>query len=262
MSFSLLKPACASILMPVLFVFTLAQAPASKTTPPSIQSAKDRERALALLDQIQIASSKFSDRWLQLKAKNQIAETLWDYDKARARRLFEEAFRGADSLVQQVGQGPVGSTAPDLVNPLRFEIRKEILQSLFDSRRGLAETLAASIQSEKPYRQLDLAATIQLAIDRELVEHNLAVALNIVQSDPQRAARLARDSLNRIISYNFTKLIRAMRVTNPTLADQLFLDALAALRNKPTYISNKIGILAPYVFPELNGIVMNFQMSA
>jgi hypothetical protein len=42
-----------------------------------------------------------------------------------------------------------------------------------------------------------------------------------------------------------------MRTGNPELADRLFLDALAAVQLNPTYISNKIGTLAPYVFPKL-----------
>jgi hypothetical protein len=42
-----------------------------------------------------------------------------------------------------------------------------------------------------------------------------------------------------------------MRAANPELADQLFIDALAAVKRRPAYISNKIGILAPYVFAEL-----------
>jgi hypothetical protein len=163
--------------------------------------------------------------------------------------LFEEAFRGADSLEPKVGQGYT-SSAPGLVGSLKFEMRKEILQSVSNRDAELAEKLAASIPFPKPDRNPDPAAR-QLAYDRELVEHNLAVAINIADSDPQRAARLARDSLNRIISYAFTKLIRSMRVSNPDLSDQLFLNALAAVQRKPTYISNKIGILAPYVFPEL-----------
>jgi hypothetical protein len=256
MTFSPFRPACAV----VAIITTLAVSiPAQKAdrnkailqAQPPAGSTKNQERALVLIDLILSASGRFADDRLRLKTQNQIAETLWDYDKARARRLFEEVFRGTDSLVIKVGQGGFSHSAPDLVNPLRFEMRKEILQAVSTRDGELAERLAASIQGEQPYRKLDPATAVQLAIDRELVEHNLAVALNIVQSDPQRAARLARDSLGRIISYGFTRLIRSMRVSNPNLADQLFLDALAAVQRKPTYISNKIGILAPYVFPEI-----------
>jgi len=255
MAFSLFKAICAAIIITTLSVSTPAQK-ADRRKPvlkvlPAASSAKNQERALGLIDLILSASRKFSDDWLRLKTQNQIAETLWYYDKARARRLFEEVFRGADSLESKVGQGGYVSSAPDLVDSLKFEMRKEILQSVSKRDAELAEKLAASIQFAKSARGLD-PATRQLAIDRELVEHNLAVALNIADSDPQRAARLARDSLNRRISSDFTTLIRSMRASNPELADQLFLDALAALQRRPTYISNKIGILAPYVFPELN----------
>lgn len=254
MTFSLFRPMCAAIIVTTLSISTLTQNADSKKAvlqaQPPAGSKKNQERALAVVDLILIASSKFSDDRLRLKTQNKIAETLWDYDKARARRLFEEVFKGAGSLESKIGQGAFISSAPDLVEPLRFEMRKEILQSVSTRDGELAERLAASIQFEKPHRTLDPARN-QLAIDRELVEHNLAVALNIADSDPQRAARLARDSLNRIINYGFTKLIRSMRVNNPSLSDQLFLDALSTLRSKPIYISNKIAILAPYVFPEL-----------
>lgn len=253
MTFSLFRPMCAAIIVTTLSISTLTQKADSKKAvlqaQPPAGSKNNQERALALVDLILIASSKFSDDWLRLKTQNRIAETLWDYDKTRARRLFEEVFKGAGSLESKVGQGAFISSAPELVEPLRFEMRKEILQSVSKRDAELAEKLAASIQSAKPDRNLN-AATRQLALDRELVEHNLAVALNIADSDPQRAARLARDSLNRRISSDFTKLIRSMRPSNPELADQLFLDALAALQRKPIYISNKIGVLAPYVFPE------------
>jgi hypothetical protein len=254
MAFSLFKPICALIVFATLSVSTLAQNSERKsalsTRKPATSRTKDQERALALIDSILTASSKSSDDWLKLKTQNQIADTLWDYDKPRARRLFEEAFRGADSLEPKVGRG-YASSAPDLVDGLKFEMRKEILQTVSKRDAELAEKLAASIPFAKPDRMPDPSKR-QLAYDRELVEHNLAVAINIAQTDPQRAARLARDSLNRIISGAFTKLIRSMRTSSPDLADQLFLDAITAVHRKPTYISNKIGILAPYVFPEIN----------
>src|SRR6266702_243997 len=109
MAFSLFKPICAAIIVTTLSVSTPARKADGKKAVPQAQlpagSTKNQERARALVDVILIASSRFADDRLRLKIQNQIAETLWDYDKARARRLFEEVFRGTDSLVLKVGQG-------------------------------------------------------------------------------------------------------------------------------------------------------------
>src|SRR5438046_2609365 len=118
MAFSLFKPICAAIIVTTLSVSTAAQKADGKKAilkgDPTASSTKNQERALALIELILSASSKFSDNWLRLKTQNQIAETLWDYDKARARRLFEEVFRGAESLEPKVGQTYASSGVPDL----------------------------------------------------------------------------------------------------------------------------------------------------
>ena len=209
-------------------------------------SETTEKKALALVDQISSASAKFSDDLLRLKTQTKIADLLWYHDRARARRLFEDVFRAIESLEPKVGQG-YSSTAPDLVDGLKFEMRKELLQAVSKRDADFAEKLIASI----PPARIPDPAMRQLAFDREIVEHNLMVAIDVVASDPERAARLGRDSLGRIVSASFTKMIRLMRATNPELADRLFIDALAAVKRRPAYISNKIGILAPYVFAEL-----------
>lgn len=252
--FGSLSPACIALVVITLSV-PCAQRIEGKSRPQASSSAtapcsttKDQKRALALIKQILGETSKFADDLLRLKAQTQIADALWDCDKARAHRLFEETFQAVESLEAKVGQGHF-SSAPDLVDSLQFEMRKEVLQAVSKRDGELAEKLAGSIPFGKAVKNRDPAIR-QLAFDRELVEHDLTVAINIAETDPQRAARLARDSLNRVISGSFTKLIRSMRVNNPDLADQLFLDALSALERRPTYVSNKIGILAPYVFPK------------
>jgi tetratricopeptide (TPR) repeat protein len=214
---------------------TSASQPAKNPEPGfSSSNAKDRQRAVAILRQILADSSKFEETSLKpvniLYLKYRVADLLWEQDPKLARRLFLEAFREADSkrLGQRLG--------------MNSRLRREILELLLPHDAGLAEELATS-----PTMHDDVSQMQALGEQANLLTQ---VATGVMDS-PQQAAMLIQRSFNGFFSPGQIDALRSLRERLPERADEIFQYALSLVERKPTSLSNKIGILSPYLFPEL-----------
>jgi tetratricopeptide (TPR) repeat protein len=201
----------------------------------SSSKTEDQQRALAILRQLLAESSQFEETFLKpvniLYLKYRIADLLWEHDPTLARRLFVEAFQEAES--KKLGQRP----------ELSLRMRREILELLFPHDATLAEELALSftVQDDAPYMQ-------RLSQQATLLEQ---VATSIMPSSPHRAATLIQHSFNGWFSPQQIAALQLLRRQLPARADEIFQQAISIVERKPTSISNKLRILSPYLFPEL-----------
>jgi tetratricopeptide (TPR) repeat protein len=212
----------------------------TKSAEPNFSSSKtkDQQRALIVLRQLLTESGQFEETFLKpvniLYLKYRIADLLWEQDPELARRLFIECF-------QETGSKKLGARGPWL--DLGLRMRREILEHLFPHDATLAEELATSFtaQDDVPYMQaLSQQATL-------LVQ----VATGIMPTSPQRAAVLIQYSFNGWFSPQQVEALQLLRRQQPARADEIFQQAVSIVERKPTNISNKVQILSPYLFPEL-----------
>jgi tetratricopeptide (TPR) repeat protein len=213
----------------------------AKSAEPNFSSSKtkDQQRALTVLRQLLTESGQFEETFLKpvniLYLKYRIADLLWEQDPELAHRLFIERF-------QEAGSKKLGARGPG--SDLGLRMRREILEHLFPHDATLAEELATSFtaQDDAPYMQaLSQQATL-------LVQ----VATGIMPSSPQRAAVLIQYSFNGWFSPQQVEALQLLRRQLPTRADEIFQQAVSIVERKPTNISNKVHILSPYLFPELD----------
>lgn len=227
-------PVRAQAYRPSNYTQTSSSQPAKNHEPGfSPSNTKDQQRALAVLRQILADSSRFEETFLKpintLYLKYRVADLLWEQDPKLARRLFVEAFREAESKRFDRRE-------------MSLRLRREILELLLPHDAGLAEELATSptIHDDVPHMQA-------LGEQANLLTQ---VAIGVMDS-PQQAAMLIQRSFNGFFSPGQIDGLRSLRERLPARADEIFQYALSLVERKPTSLSNKIRILSPYLFPEL-----------
>jgi hypothetical protein len=227
-------------------------APASARTQhlrPVTNVTASEQKALLLLDELLNHTKDFGGGFNSpmkvILFQTKAASLLWDYDQPRARFLFEAAMKSASSLTPNV-EGvtiPFGSDNHVLV-------KQTILNSALPRDPAFAERLAALALASYPQRRVPDTAMYWLYL-REQTALYSQVAKHIAASDPQRAAQLLRVSFNGSYSHSQVEALNALRRNAPARADEIFLHALTLVKARPTGLSNKVGLLAPYLFPEI-----------
>ncbi len=199
----------------------------------------DRQRAVIVLRELLAESDRFEENFNKpinlLYLKYRIADLLWDDDPALARRLFIESFREAGG--KKDGFRPVE-------REISLRMRREILQMLFPHDATLAEEMAISFTVQ------DNATPIQVRNLQSLMLTQ--VATDIMPTSPHRAATLIQHSFNGFFSPEQIEALALLRKHQPARANEIFQHALSMIERKPTGLSNKFGILSPYLFPELD----------
>ncbi len=205
----------------------------------------EQRRALEVLNHLLDEANGFEKTFLKsvnvIYIKYRVADLLWHYDQPKARRLFIEAFNEADKKTSN------GS------NELSLRLRSEILEFLLPHDVALAEELATSVVNIIYKNDSDGSASLRMDGLSQQATLTLRVATEVMPAAPQQAARLIKSSFNGWISGQHVVALQKLRRQSPSLADELFLHAITIVQHKPTHISNKIGILAPYLFTEMGG---------
>jgi hypothetical protein len=140
-----------------------------------------------------------------------LAAIWWQFDRERAGTWLNEAIDVVDS-------GPDGESDSD---------RRKRLSSL-----RVLLGIAAPLDGRSSNRLAALLSSTELKPSNEEVGQNsnalVQAALNVVQSDPPRAAALGAASLRVGKSLSFPSLLVRLRAQNQKLGDALFTEALAA----------------------------------
>jgi hypothetical protein len=211
--------------------------PSSKTPAPL---TPEQQLALATLEQLFESTRGLDDEPLKIRTQARVADTLWPYDEPRARRQFEESFRAAMSAKSSAGglSSLVGALTPTSQSS---ELQSEVLALISRRDADLAERLLKSVADDSSDKEAGTHAR------RDLY---LQAALSLAESDPGRAAQLAKAGLGGDINPEILKILFAMRASNPAAADGLFGAALAVARRVGGRSSMNVATLAPYVLPE------------
>lgn len=233
----LLKPGFFFLLI-LLFHLQIAAQPAKPSTKVREEQAMQERRAVQLLNELLQDTEKLEDNFLKsinvLYLKYRIADLLWDYDQPKARRLFIESFEAADKRIAA---------------EMSSQLRSEIIDFLLPHDAVLAEELAASVINIIHKNNPENESSRMNGLSQQAT---LLLQVADAMDSPEQAARLIRSSFNGWISGRHITALQKLRRQSPALADELFLHAIAVVKRKPTHISNKIGILAPYLFAEMN----------
>jgi tetratricopeptide (TPR) repeat protein len=209
----------------------------------------DQQSALIVLDQLFEAAKGFEDDRLRIRTQARIADMLWPYDEPRARRQFEESFRAVMSAKTASPNGLAPPGGAFMQTSSLSELQSEVLALVSRRDADLAEKLIKSVADNSPDKEAgtNAQAGAEQKARRDLY---LQAALSIVESDPGRAAQLAKAGLGGEISPEILKILFALRSSNPAAADDLFGAALAVARRDGRRASMNIATLAPYVLPE------------
>jgi len=197
-----------------------------------LQAAGDRARTL-------------DDSIAKTQILASVADALWDQNETRARALFTAAFHSIDGIKldpkfdqrESVAQRRGGRFGP------LFQLRSSVLERVARRDFKLAESLRQSVETASDGS--DSKSEAIRKADLSQLYLNLAVAL--AKTQPNEALRLLRQSYSEVGPPLVFALLR-IREDNPTLADQVFREALSAATANPM-ASDDLQSFASYVLP-------------
>lgn len=224
-------------------------APASATDRQrqATRTTASEQKALTLLDQLLAQTNDFGDEHTgSIKLPiflSRVADLLWNYDQPRARRLFESAVKASGSLTPTTQEQVLPSDD-------HVVVRKTILSLVLPRDTAFARRLAGLAFQSYPRTGSKDGATNWNYL-REQTALYCQIAKYVAASETQIAAELVRGSFNGFYSQEQVEALNTLRRHDPASADKAFLYALTLIADKPTNLSNKIALLAPYLFPDI-----------
>ncbi|MFN2454838.1 MAG: hypothetical protein ABR577_11520 [Pyrinomonadaceae bacterium] len=223
---------------------------------------QDQQSALAVLDGLFEAAKRFDDERDWIKTRAQIADVLWAFDEARARRELEAAFRGIEKLKPAPPPAKddfMAAMATVFGGSPQSQLRSEVLRLIARHDTALARELTKSVVETPPKEELK---NTPFGHQSERSTLYLQQALALVETDPVRAAEFAKLSLNGGIGLLFPGVLLALRIKETKLADDLFVDALAVAERDAATAMTNVSLLSPYVFPDYGGAANSMRMMA
>ncbi|HLG15716.1 MAG TPA: hypothetical protein VJH03_14615 [Blastocatellia bacterium] len=242
-------------LRPALAVSASAQKQREANAPPS----PTQQKALALLDQILEQSKSFEDDEVRIRVQAQIADLLWQRDEPRARRLFEAAFRAIASTKLP----PQDKTAPPsyVGANSHYPLRSDVIRLVSSHDPALAARFVDSVVDQPPNVDPKFLAS-SYGTYSESAMLQLQFALYITHSDPTRAGQIAGTFLQKGDFPRAASILRPLRSSVAWLADDLFAQAVARLKQSDTISADSVRYLADYVFPDFGEGTIRFTNGA
>lgn len=188
----------------------LAQDGASaRTVSDDVTVSRSRavERVAGLVDRIATDARSLEDPKVRLTVQVQSAALLWASTPDRSREVYVEAF---EALASNAASTPEARQRVE-------SLRGELLTAVARRDPSLAEKLAARAAAA------DASAATDPASRSEMLAK---LALEMVGSDPVRAAALGRQSLDERLTPSFVRFLVVLRGVEPARADALFAVAL------------------------------------
>jgi hypothetical protein len=239
---------------------TTKQQPPSRRKPPEAKAMTEKasdekalspqqQRALLLLDSLAEKTKELEDGKLKIRVQAQIADTLWPYNEARARRQFEDAFRAIEAInipAKREGEANLPNSIEAVLRSPKFGLRHEVLQMVSRHDAAFAGTLMKLIEDtpaeEKAGKTINNTSF-------EQVMQSLHLANMIADTNPERAAQMARHTLQWGFHPWLSTTLIAIRHKNPSLANQVFNEALAVVQREPFPVVEHLVSLSAYVAP-------------
>lgn len=176
-----------------------------------------QEEALVMLNELAGRVKNFRHDEVRIMTQALIADLFWGYDENRARRLFKEAFRSVERVMEEENPMRFLSDSP------RTSLRSMLLKLITGHDPRLAEELLKSV-SERPAKTAD--ANFGKRNQGERPKLSLRVAQELIPSDPSRAAELIRQGFGAGLSMDLVVTLQALRQKDPRLAADVLRRAL------------------------------------
>lgn len=254
LAYSLCLLICLTLIAPLA---PCASTTATQRLRKTTQTTASEQKTLRLLNQLLNQTKDLDDggsSWPMkvILFKAQAANLLWDYDQARARALFTTALKSVVQLSKTRVPNNIGSSADEE----HLLLKKLILNYALPHDAVFPEQLTKLLLESYPQRRAVGTDIYWLYLRDQAVLYS-QIAKHIAPSNPQHAAELLRASFNGFYSYTQLEALNVLRHYTPTRTDEIFLIALTPVKRKPTNLSNKIGLLSQYLFPEIQNTAGN-----
>src|SRR5262249_4343308 len=128
-----------------------------------------------------------------IRLQAQLANTLWDYDQPRARRLLSGAFQAVALAKSSTDENHYARSAFE-ASDARFPLRNEILRMVADRDPGLAQQLIESVVKEPPGSGSKPRSGQNGTVDQR-ANHYMFLATDLLSTDPVRAIDVAKTGL-------------------------------------------------------------------
>jgi hypothetical protein len=224
--------------------------------PLVTEKQKDAEKkALAQLDKISEMSKSFEDAAVRIRTQAHIADLLWTRDETRARRLFEKAFQATATAPLPAADG---SMPPSYIGAnSHYPLRNDLIRLVSQRDPVLALKLIDSVVDPPPnIDQKFVNSGYGNYSEQDMLRFQFA--LYVAQSEPQRAAQIASQLIQRGDIGRTLSIIDALRRNEQTLADDLFARAFSRMKQTNAASRESIGLLANYIFPGFGEGVLRF----
>jgi hypothetical protein len=199
-----------------------AQQEKDKGSPKSTDPA---ERALDVVAYAAAMIPSFPKPESQVPAYATLAETLWPYDPARARDFFRAAFAALAKIDFTLKpKDRQEARAQEQLKWWKKSARTQLLSRIAQLDLDLAKELAKMVGEDEVK-----GSSEEGALTAENIGLTYQRAFELVETDPEQAAALARQTLAGGISPMLLEFLPALRRRAPALADQLFDQALSVI---------------------------------
>jgi hypothetical protein len=222
----------AMALLTTIWVVSLSYAVAAQSTtaPSPITSACNQSDAIDMVRQQILNTNTFSDQAQRISVFIRAADLLWPYDQNEARAAFGDAFDLAKKNFKEKGD-ELKSLARGLLVETPDQ-RFLVIRAVAKHDSAWAKRLTEQMLKEDRDKTDDLTAKNDQT-DLRTAWKLLDLASSLISSDTNTALTYARASLRYPASTRLTVFLYKLAEVDQRAADQFFLEALAAYRNKP-----------------------------
>jgi len=186
------------------------------------------ERVVGLVDRIADDARSLEDPKTRLAIQVQSAALLWPLSPDRSREVYVEAF-------EALAPPPSASTE---VRQRADGLRGELLTAIARRDPALAEKLASRAAASEAAASTDAGSRAEMLAN---------LALEMVGSDPARAAALGRQSLDERLTPALIRFLVVLRGLEPARADSIFAAALEVFARSLTPRISEARVLGDYL---------------
>jgi hypothetical protein len=242
------------------------QQPAPPTTNPNAKAATAEEAALTgqqrasveLLREAGDAASAVKEKFRAAMLQAKIADRLWRYDRAAARKLFEDAFTAAEQYVKDGERAAQTNAKLKRETTRQQDVRMVVIRlyTRHDETEGkrLLERYLFDKKQEQRRRSYTQQANDRFAAllgtERSDVDELLMAALSMIEVNRPLAVQIAQQALQQTAAPLASQFFYALASADRKGADTLFLQVLANLSRFPMQRPGTWFALAPYAFGE------------
>ena len=229
-------------------VLALSYCAAAQSTlsPAPVISACNKEEALEIVRQQIQSTHTFTDKTQSISVLLRGAYLVWPYDQREARTTFGQAFELAKEDFKEQGDDLKSVSRGVLVQTP--DQRYLVIRAVAKRDSAWAKKLTEEMLKEDRDK-VDKLSAKNNETDLRTAWKLLDLATSLVSSDIGLALTYARVSLSYPASAPLTVFLYKLAEVDQRTADQFYLEALAAYRNKP---AREFLYLAAYPFGRSN----------